>query len=172
MHQQVTYQFCPVCGGRLTRRSVKAREPDRLVCTRCEFVFFEDPKVATGTIVPLNGGIVLVRRGIHPGYGKWVFPGGFVDRGEVVTDAAVREAKEETNLDVRVRRLLNVYSYAGLPVVVVVYEAEVVGGELRGDDECLEVRAFAPSEIPWDDLAFPSTRQALADFLERERQRA
>lgn len=169
MHQKVAYQFCPVCGGGLARRSVRAGDPDRLVCTRCEFIFYEDPKVATGTIVPLNGGIVLVRRGIHPGYGKWVFPGGFVDRGEVVAAAAVREAKEETNLDVRIRRLLNVYSYPDLPVIVVVYVAEVVGGELKGDDECLEVRAFAPAEIPWDDLAFPSTRQALGEFLEAER---
>jgi len=85
-------------------------EPAQLVCNACGFVFFLDPKVAVGTIVPLDGRILLVKRAIEPAYGKWVFPGGFVDRGERVEEAAIRETREESNLLVRVARLLNVYS--------------------------------------------------------------
>lgn len=92
VHHDRPYRFCPHCGGELELRSLKSTEPDRLVCARCGFVFYVDPKVAVGTIIEDAGGrIVLVRRAIEPGYGKWVFPGGYVDRGEEVHLAAVRE---------------------------------------------------------------------------------
>jgi ADP-ribose pyrophosphatase YjhB (NUDIX family) len=144
---------------------VVAHEPRRLVCGACRFVFYLDPKVAVGAICESAGGIVLLRRGIEPGRGKWVFPGGYVDRGEALEDAARREAREEIGADIRVARLVNVYSYAGRPVVVVVYAAELLGGPPRPGDETLEVRSFAPAEIPWDDLAFRSTRDGLRDYL-------
>jgi len=159
------YRFCPTCGGRLEGRVVKAGEPPRLVCTACGFVFYQDPKLATGAIFAWNGGILLVRRAIEPSYGKWVFPGGYVDRGETLEAAAIREVKEESGLDVRLVRLLSTYSYQGNPVILAVFQAEVTGGTLRIDDESLEIRAFAPGEIPWDELAFPSTRAALRDYL-------
>jgi len=108
-----------------------------------------------------------VRRAIEPSYGKWVFPGGYVDRGEGLEEAAIREVKEETGLDVRVTRLLGVYSTAGNPVVLVTYEGEVTGGTLQVDEEGLEARAFPPAEIPWGELAFPSTTQVLRDYVAR-----
>src|SRR5438105_4253135 len=148
------YRFCPRCGGSLSRRLIKTGEPERLVCTACGFVFYLDPKIAVGTIirVPSNR-IVLVKRAIDPGYGKWVFPGGYVDRGEPLTVAAVREAREECGLDVRLDGLINVYSYAGRVPVIVVYAATAVGGSLCADDECLEAAEMTAHEIPWDDLA-------------------
>src|SRR6186997_2061331 len=123
-HDERPYSHCPLCGADLELRSVKPTEPDRLVCTQCGFIFYQDPKVAVGTIIR-NGDdqIVLVRRAIEPGYGKWVFPGGFVDRGELVTTAAVREAREEAGLDIRLDHLLNVYSYPGRAPVIIVYVA-------------------------------------------------
>jgi len=87
------YRFCPRCGGVLERRLLKRGEPERPVCTQCGFVFYIDPKIAVGTIIDAGGALVLVRRAIEPGYGKWVFPGGYVDRGEPLIDAAVREAR-------------------------------------------------------------------------------
>ena len=84
---------------------------------------------------------MLVRRAIEPGYGMWVFPGGYVDRGEDVTAAATREAREECGLDVRLDGLVNIYSYAGRAPIIVVYAATALGGELCGDDECLEAQA-------------------------------
>ena len=161
------FRFCPRCGGGLSGQREKCQRPVHFVCEACSFVIYADPKVSACAIPRLDGRIVLLRRGIEPAYGKWVFPGGFVDRGERVEDAAIRETKEEVNLDVRVRRLLNVYSYPDHPVVVIVYVADVIGGELGARDETLEARTFLPQEIPWPDLAFPSTRDALSDYLER-----
>jgi ADP-ribose pyrophosphatase YjhB (NUDIX family) len=163
----VEYRFCPACGGALETRSLKTGDPDRLVCSACGFVFYLDPKVAVGTIITApDSRLVLVRRAIQPGYGLWVFPGGFVDRGEEVTRAAIREAREESGLDVRLDRLVNVYSYPDAAVIIVVYAATATGGTLCADDECLEARLFSPDELPWEELAFQSTREALRDYLD------
>jgi len=160
------FRFCPRCGGALEPRLLKATEPERLVCRQCAFVHYIDPKVAVGTIISDDSRrIVLVRRAIEPGYGKWVFPGGYVDRGEALPDAAIREAREECGLDVRLQGLVNIYSYQGRTPVIVVYAATVVGGELCVDDECLESAEFDEDAIPWNELAFRSTAEGLRDYL-------
>ncbi len=162
------YRFCPVCGQALEPRVLKSTEPMRLVCISpsCGFVFYLDPKIAVGTVIRMaDRRIVLVRRAIEPGFGKWVFPGGYVDRGEEIRLAAIREAREESGLEVRLDHLINIYSYAGRTPIVVVYAATSVGGELAVDDEGLEARAFEPDAIPWNDLAFRSTQEALRDYL-------
>ncbi len=166
-HAPQAYKFCPHCGGQLATRTMKDGEPPRLVCVGCAFVFYLDPKVAACTIAMLDGGIVLLKRSIEPARGKWVFPGGFVDRGEPVGAAALRETLEEVNLRVSLTGILDVYSFPGSDVVVVVYAADVVGGELKALDESLEVRTFPPEQIPWDELAFESTRSALRDYVHR-----
>ena len=162
----VVYRFCPTCAGPLESRLLKRGDPERLVCTKCGQVLYLDPKVAVGTIISDDEGrIVLVRRAIEPGYGLWVFPGGYVDRGEDVKSAAIREAREEAGLDVELGELINIYSYAKRSLVVIVYRATIRGGELCHDEECLEARFFARDEIPWSELAFHSTTEALRDFL-------
>lgn len=144
---------------------MKAGDPLRPVCPRCGYIHYLDPKVAVGTVIETpDERIVLVRRAIEPGYGLWVFPGGYVDRGEEVTVAARREAREEAGLEVRLDGLINIYSYPGRPIVVIVYKASVISGELRIDEESLEARLFSRAEIPWDQLAFRSTHEALEDF--------
>jgi len=160
------FRYCPVCAGRLEARLLKATEPERLVCTACGFVLYLDPKIAVGTIIrTAERQIVLVRRAIEPGYGKWVFPGGYVDRGEELLGAALREAREESGLEVRLEGLVNIYSYTGSTPIIIVYAATVVGGTMAVDDECLEACPFEPGEIPWADLAFRSTGEALRDYL-------
>jgi ADP-ribose pyrophosphatase YjhB (NUDIX family) len=137
-------------------------------CPACGHVHYRDPKVAACTIFRWNGGVFLTRRGIEPGYGLWTYPGGYVDRGETVEAAAVRETREETGCDVRLDDLLGLYSYRGQTAIIVVYRGRVVGGEPRALSESLEARSFPEEEIPWDELAFPSTREALRDYLAAE----
>lgn len=161
-----TFRYCPVCGHRFERRLLKAGDPERLVCTGCGYVHYLDPKVAVGTIIgDGNGRIVLVKRAIEPGFGLWVFPGGYVDRGETPQAAAVREAREECGLDVRLDALINVYAYPGHTPIIIVYGATMIGGSLCTDDECSEAALFAEADVPWTQLAFPSTRDALKDYF-------
>ena len=160
------YRFCPQCGGRLAPQVVKRGEAPRPVCAGCGHIVYLDPKVAVGTIIRNGGGeIALVRRSIEPGYGKWVFPGGYVDRGEELHAAAVREALEESNLRIRIDGLIGLYSYPGQTTVIIVYAATAVGGALRADDESLEAAWFGPEDLPWPELAFRSTRDALLAYL-------
>jgi len=162
-----TYRFCPRCGGQFLSRQVKPGEPKRLVCSRCDFIFYLDPKIAACAIVEIEEKIVLLQRGIPPEFGKWVIPGGFVDLGEPVPVAAVRETWEEVRLKVEIVDLVGVYSYPLTPVVVIVYEAAVRDGILQAADESLAAGMFAPGEIPWEKLAFSSTRDALRDYFKK-----
>jgi ADP-ribose pyrophosphatase YjhB (NUDIX family) len=111
----------------------------------------------------------LVRRSIEPSSGRWTFPGGYVDLGETLAEAAIRETQEETLLHIRLDGLLNVYSYANVGIVLVVYRATVVGGIAGTTPESQEVRAFRIEDIPWADLAFPSTREALTDYVSADK---
>ena len=162
------YRFCPRCAHPLTARCIKAGEPDRLCCDGCDFVFYLDPKLAAGVVAELHGRVLLLRRAIEPAYGAWVFPGGFVDRGEHPEQAAVREAFEESGVEVRLDGQLGIYSHpVGSPVVLVVYHGVVTGGEPQALDESLEVELFHPAELPWEKLAFATTRLACADYVRR-----
>ena len=167
-HHGSAYRFCPVCGNPLELRALRAGEPMRLVCTSgaCGFVFYLDPKLAVGTIISMpDGRIVLTRRAIEPGHGLWVFPGGYVDRGEDVRGAAVREAREEAGIDIQLDGLVGIYSYPGTTAVIVVFRATWLAGTLAIDDESSEIGAFDLDQLPWDELAFRSTGESLHDYV-------
>jgi ADP-ribose pyrophosphatase YjhB (NUDIX family) len=134
-------------------------------CPVCSHVHYLDPKLAACVIFRSEGGVFLLRRAIEPGYGRWTFPGGYVDRGETVEAAAVRETREEAGVGVRLVDLLGVYSYRGQEAVILVYRGEVADGEPRALSESLEARSFDDGEIPWEELAFHSTHEALRDYL-------
>ncbi len=131
-------------------------------CADCERMLYSDPKLAVAAIIPHNGGIVLIKRGIEPAYGKWSFPSGYVNRGEVVEKALEREVREETELVVRAIQLVGLYSKPGQAVVLAVYEAEVLDGKLSAADEVLEARIFSPLELP--DLAFEHDDRIIDDW--------
>jgi ADP-ribose pyrophosphatase YjhB (NUDIX family) len=143
--------FCPHCATPLRRRVAFGRR--RLVCPRCGYVHFNDPKVAVGVVAHRRGRLLLVRRNHEPHLGEWSFPSGFIDAGEPLEEGAVRETKEETGLDVRIERLLGAYSRRGERVVFLAFAARVAGGRIEVGPECQEVRFFAPDALP--PLAFP-----------------
>ena len=154
-------RHCVRCGHLL--------EGEPPTCPECGHVHYRDPKVASCTIFRWQGGVFLTRRGIEPGYGRWTFPGGYVDRGETVEAAAVRETREETGCEVDLDDLLGLYSYPGQSAIIVVYRASVRSGEPHALHESLEAQTFPSDVIPWSELAFPSTHEALRDFLAAER---
>ena len=159
------YRFCPRCARSLEGRVLKEGDPERLVCENCGFVFYLGPKLVAGALFELDDGIVLVQRDIEPGYGKWTFPGGFVERGEKAEAAAEREVLEETGLEVRVSSIVGLYSYEGQIPAIAVFRADVTGGEPLPLDETMDVRVFSRDGLPWGELAFPSTEHALRDYL-------
>jgi ADP-ribose pyrophosphatase YjhB (NUDIX family) len=159
-------RYCPRCGGALEERLVEFEQRVRKVCSACTFIFYTNPKVVAAAVPREGERIWLLRRNIEPGIGRWTFPGGYVDLGEPVPAAAIRETLEETMLDIRLDGLLDVYSYTTVGVVLVVYRATVTGGMASVTCESQEVHAFELDQIPWDELAFPSTRDALRDYTE------
>ena len=159
------YRFCPRCAGRLEDRVLKEGDPGRLVCGACGFVLYLGPKLVAGAIVELDGEIVLIRRAIEPGYGKWTFPGGFVERGEIAEDAATRETLEETGLEIQTTGIVGLYTYEGQIPAIAVFSARVTGGEPAPLDETLAVESFPHDGLPWAEMAFPSTEHALKDYL-------
>ena len=150
-------KYCSGCAGAL-----EMREQDgvaRPVCSECGRVVYYDPKVAAVTIVAREGKVLLVRRANQPGYGKWSVPGGYVDRGEVVEEAAVREVREETGLVVEIERLVGLFSEAGRPVIVAAFGGLERGGELAAGPEALEVGFFGLDDLP--EMAFAGDRKIL-----------
>lgn len=162
--------FCGQCGARLAERRV-GTPPGKAVpaCPSCGTVHWLDPKVAAGCLVQRDGKVLLVRRAIEPGYGRWVFPGGHVDRGETLESAALRETREECGAVAAIDGLVGVYSYPGRPVIVAVFRAKLLpeSPEPYAGDETLEVGWFSPEEIDRLDLAFRSSADALSDLLGR-----
>ena len=144
---------------------LKRGDPERLVCESCGFVLYLGPKLVAGAIVELDGGIVLIQRDIEPGYGKWTFPGGFVERGERAEAAAEREVLEESGLEIEVGEIVGLYTYDGQIPAIAVFAAEVTGGEPTPLDETMDIRSFPTEGLPWTEMAFPSTEQALKDYL-------
>ncbi|MBV8451212.1 MAG: NUDIX hydrolase [Deltaproteobacteria bacterium] len=159
-------RFCALCGGAMRMRTVTPDHKRFKVCSRCGFVHFPSPKLVAGCLVIDNGRVLLLRRGIAPQIGKWTFPGGYVDFGETPAAAALRETREEVGMSVELGGVLGVYADPAHPIAaVVVYLAKPGIEEASVSDEATEVRYFAPADIPWDEIAFITTRDTLRDWL-------
>jgi ADP-ribose pyrophosphatase YjhB (NUDIX family) len=143
---------------------VEAEERDRLVCTSCSEIHYRNPKVVAGVMPAVDGRVWLLRRAIQPRFGTWTFPAGFLEMGESVEQAARRETFEELHMDIRITRLLNIYSRPESPTVLIVYLAEALT-EPIGGSETLEFASFSPEMIPWKRLAFWNTEAALRDWI-------
>lgn len=154
--------YCLQCGTALVAQHQEDRE--RPTCPNCGFIHYLDPKVAVAVILGDADGVLLGKRRVNPGSGLWSFPAGYVNRGEVLEEAAMREVREEIGLAVKLTGIVGVYSERGEPVVLVVYSGDVLAGDPTPDGhEVSEVRRFPFEQLP-DDLAFPHDRRVLADW--------
>ena len=163
-----TFRYCPLCSAELAERHIDLENKVRSACTSCDFIYYQNPTPAAGVVVVEAGNILLVKRKFEPRAGLWTLPAGFVESGERVDECAVREAKEETNIDVSVRRLFNVYSALDDPraaVVLVLYLCRRTGGELRPGDDAIEAEFFPLDGLPAE-IAFKAHQHALRDILQ------
>ena len=153
-------RFCPRCAA-----PAEVAFPRSIVCPSCGYRAYYNPKpVACAIPWDDEGRIWLLRRGFDPAGGLWTFPGGFVDLGESVEQAAHREVREELQIEIELGALLGVYSRSDDRVALIVFEARALD-EPRVTAEAVEVRAFPPAELPWSDLAFWSTERALREAV-------
>jgi ADP-ribose pyrophosphatase YjhB (NUDIX family) len=159
-------RFCSRCGTPLSYGPLPSELRDRLACANCGFIAYVNPRLVVSTLpVTDAGNLVLLRRGIEPGYGSWAQPGGFLEIDETAHEGAVRETLEETGLIVEPTEIVGVYSRPQAAVVVIAWEARIVGGAAGPTPESLEVRQFSASAIPWSQVAFQTTAWALGDWL-------
>jgi ADP-ribose pyrophosphatase YjhB (NUDIX family) len=161
------YNFCTVCASSLEVRQLPTEDRPRLVCPNCGHIQYINPKVVSGSLPVQEGKVWLLRRGIEPRFGYWTYPAGFQEWDESTEAAAIRETREEIGCDIEIDALFGVYSHGNSPVVNVVYRAHFVPPRTHPSvsAEAIEVRAFAPDELPWRDLAFASTEQVLRDWV-------
>lgn len=158
--------FCSRCGAPLGLVAVPGDHRERLVCGACGFIAYVNPRLVVSTLpVTESGELVLLRRAIEPAYGTWAQPGGFLEADETAIQGAVRETLEETGLVVQPTSIVGLYSQPSSAVVVVAYEAVIVGGEAHVTDEALDVATFAPDALPWSSVGLDTTRWALRDWV-------
>ena len=161
MAGDVNVKFCPQCGAEVAYEDKFGML--RPVCPQCEWIHFVNPKVAAAVLIEKDGRVLLVRRANEPYRGLWTLPAGFVNGNEDPAEAAARECLEETGLSVRVTRVLDVIAgreHKRGADFIIVYQAEVVSGELMADDDADAAEWFARSELP--PLAFQATQKILA----------
>ena len=153
--------YCQICGFRITPQ--KFNNTFKYYCTNCENFSYLDPKVATVILIENNKSLLLVKRDIEPHIGHWSFPSGYVDRGEKIEDAAIREVKEETDIDINITNLQGVYSGKG-PVVLVVYAAIALDPSIgKPKEEVQEIKWFPIKKLPV--LPFPYDDKIVSDYL-------
>ena len=142
---------------------------ERLVCARCEFIHYQNPKIVAGAVCTWKDDkgedkILLAKRAIEPRKGFWTLPAGYMELGETTEQAAAREAKEEACAAIEIERLLAMYSVARIGQVQIMYRARLVNADIAAGIESEEVALVDWADIPWEQLAFPTVVWALAHF--------
>ena len=157
------YRFCPTCASGLVYKSIDNRT--LRACPECSFVFWNNPKPVTSIIIPQDGKVLMIQRARPPLLGYWCLPGGYISYGEEPRDAAMREAKEETNLDVEITDLVGVYTIDNCPTghkIDIIYFGHFVGGVFTPNEEAQSCQYFSVDNLP-EKIAYKH-REAIADW--------
>ena len=152
------------------RRIPEGDTIERAICAECGHIDYQNPKVVVGSVVSLDGRILLCRRAIEPRRGFWTLPAGYLELGETLEEGAAREAKEEADADITLEGILGVFSVARIGQVQVMFRGAFADPDapiFASGPESLEVALFAWDDIPWDDIAFPTVYWALAAWNAR-----
>jgi ADP-ribose pyrophosphatase YjhB (NUDIX family) len=158
-------KFCSVCASPVEVRIPEGDGRPRRVCPRCGTIHYDNPKVVVGCVAEHEGHLLICRRAIEPRRGYWTVPAGFLENGETLEAGAARECQEEALADVDIGSLLLIANIVPAHQIHVFFRAGMRSAAFGAGPESLESRLIEPGEIPWDDLAFPSTRSALEAWL-------
>ena len=156
---------CQRCGAALAPARPPGDDHERLICGRCGWVFYDNPRVVVGTLVAVGDAVLLCRRAIAPREGLWTLPAGFLERGESATAGAGRETLEEAGARVRVTAPLAHFDIPDIGQIYLLFRAELLAPGLAPGPESLEVRLFPRDALPWGELAFDAVRFALERWL-------
>lgn len=156
--------LCPLCGKKLIKKTIEKRQ--RKVCSSCGWIAYDNPLPCTAAFVRnRQGEVLLVKRGVEPGKGKWGLPSGFMEIDETPEEACLRELEEETDLKGSIKRLIGVYAQDSLTyrrVIIIGYEVKAMGEPRPGSDS-VEVRYFSPDDLP--PIVFSSHRKLVEEGL-------
>lgn len=158
--------FCNQCGAKVELRIPPGDHVARYVCDSCGTIHYQNPRLIVGCVPEYQGRILLCRRAIEPRLGFWTVPAGFMENGETLQQAAARETHEEALAKVEVGSLLSVVHVLHAQQVHVFFRAKMHEPDFGAGTESLEAALLAAEDIPWGDIAFPSTVFTLQRFLE------
>ncbi|MEE9448271.1 MAG: NUDIX hydrolase [Arenicellales bacterium] len=159
-------EFCPSCGEKTEQRKPDDDNRIRAICSACDTIHYQNPKIVTGTLPIWGDKVLLCKRAIEPRYGTWTLPAGFMENGESVEQGALRETFEEAGAELD---NLKLYTMLSIPRISQVYM--LFTGKMRGEDafesgvESLETKLFSEDDIPWDDIAFPMIERTLRYYF-------
>ncbi|WP_369602172.1 NUDIX hydrolase [Hahella sp. SMD15-11] len=159
-------KFCSSCGTPLTIRVPEGDNRERHVCPECQMIHYINPKIVAGTLPYHEGKILLCKRAIEPRMGYWTLPAGFMEMNESTEEAARRETLEEACAAAEIGPLLSMISIPHIGQVHIFYLARLINGTFAAGEESLEVDLFAPDDIPWNDIAFPTVKRTLRFFID------
>ena len=159
-------KFCSNCGAAVALRIPEGDHLPRYVCEACGTIHYRNPRLVVGCVPDHEGQILLCRRAIEPRRGYWTVPAGFMENGETLQEAAARETREEALAEVEIGSLLSVVHVLHAEQVHVFFRATLPEAHFGAGVESLEVKLVTPEDIPWSDIAFPSTDFTLRRYLE------
>jgi ADP-ribose pyrophosphatase YjhB (NUDIX family) len=159
-------KYCSECGAPVELRIPEGDHLPRYVCGACSTIHYHNPRLVVGCVPEYQGKILLCRRAIEPRRGYWTVPAGFMENGETLQQAAARESQEEALAEVTIGSLLTVVHVLHAEQVHVFFRATLAAPRFGAGPESLEVIMVTPEQIPWADIAFPSTDFTLRRYLE------
>lgn len=158
--------YCSQCGSdALVYRTPEGDNRPRFICSDCQYIHYQNPKMVVGCLPVYEGKILLCRRGIEPMKGHWNLPAGFMENGESAEEGAIRETLEEANAKVDLIRLHTVYSVVHVNQVYLIFLVKLRSPHFSPGQETLETQLFAPEDIPFEDIAFSSNVFTLKRYL-------
>jgi ADP-ribose pyrophosphatase YjhB (NUDIX family) len=158
-------KYCSECGATVALRVPDGDHVPRHVCTACGAIHYRNPKVIVGCVPEWDDRILMCKRAIEPRLGRWTFPAGFLELGETSGQGAAREALEEARAVVEIGELFVVINVPYVSQVYMIHRARMKALQFGPTIESSEVVLMRESEIPWDEIAFPTIFHGLKFFF-------